>query len=242
MTSSRPSRRKPARAKFLLQKPNGDLSPRVQAVGPEHFGMLAMDCAKARSRYLLSNFYGRILLEPTTLEHQRGAFHEAIDRIRQAMREHALTDMIVAIERTGDYHRPPQIAFRDAGFETRLVHPFTSKQYRQPADPANKTDDTDLGGIFRAATQGFGLVDPVWPDLYRSIQLWRRHRRDLVTKSSLLRCQVREALHAAMPGFAECFSHLFEAPAALGRAHANRRQSDPLQRLLLCHGRAPVQG
>jgi len=44
--------------------------------------------------------------------------------------------------------------FRQAGFDTRLVHPFTTKQYRQPADPQNKTDDTDLAAIFRAATHG----------------------------------------------------------------------------------------
>lgn len=213
MVRSVASRRGRSRQKFLILKPNGDLSPRVQAVGPDHFAILAIDCAKARSRYLLADFYGRILLEPTTLPHHRGDFQAAVDRVRQAMREHGLADLVVAIERTGDYHRPPQLAFRAAGFETRLVHPFTSKQYRQPADPNNKTDDTDLGGIFRAAAQGFGLLEPVWPDLYRSIQLLRRHRRDLVDKSSLLRCQIREALHAAMPGYEKVFSHLFESSA-----------------------------
>jgi hypothetical protein len=45
--------------RFLLQKPNGQLTPRVQQVGPEHFGIVAIDCAKARSRYLLADFYGR---------------------------------------------------------------------------------------------------------------------------------------------------------------------------------------
>jgi Transposase len=215
MVSSRAPRRGQSRQNFLIQKPNGDLSPRVQAVGPDHFGILAVDCAKARSRYLLADFFGRILLEPATLPHARGGFQAAIDRVRQAVHQHALADLVVAIERTGDYHRPVQIAFRSAGFETRLVHPFTAKQYRQPADPGNKTDDTDLGGIFRAATQGFGLLEPVWPDLYRSIQLLRRHRRDLVDKTSLLRCQIREALHAAMPGYAEAFSHLFETPGPL---------------------------
>ena len=35
---------------FLLQKPNGVLTDRVQKVGPEHFGIVAIDCAKARSR------------------------------------------------------------------------------------------------------------------------------------------------------------------------------------------------
>ena len=208
----------PAKAKkgFVLQKPNGLLTPRVQAVGPEHFGILAIDCAKARSRYFLADFYGRVLLEPTTLPHQRGDLQAAVDRVRQAMRQHHLADLVVAIERTGQYHRPVQHAFRQAGFETRLVHPFTSKHYRQPADPGNKTDDTDLAAICRATTHGFGLLEPTWPDDYLTIQLLRRHRRDLVDKNAMLQCQIREVLHAAMPGYAECFCHLWDdSPAPL---------------------------
>jgi transposase len=203
------------RIAFQLLKPNGQLTPRVQAVGPEHFGVLAVDCAKARSRYLLADFYGRTLLEPTTLPHTRGDFQATIERLRQAMTLHHLRDLVVLIERTGQYHQPVQRAFRAAGFETRLVHPYTTKQYRQPADPGNKTDDTDLGAIFRAGTHGFGLLEPTWPDAYRTLQLLRRHRRDLVDKTALLRCQIREVLHAAMPGYAEAFGDLWEAPAAL---------------------------
>jgi transposase len=213
----RPRSARPAKARktFVLQKPNGQLTPRVQAVGPEHFGIVAIDCPKARSRYFLADFYGRTLLEPTTLNHSRGDFHAAIDRLRQACQQHDLRDLVVLIERTGEYHRPVQRAFRAADFDVRLVHPFTSKQYRQPADPDNKTDDTDLAAIFRAGTNGFGLLEPTWPDNYLSLQLLRRHRRDLVEKTSMLRCQIREVLHAAMPGYAECFCHLWESPAPM---------------------------
>lgn len=210
------ARRGKARKGFVLQKPNGQLVSRVQQVGPEHFGIVAIDCAKARSRYLLADFYGRPLLEPTTVAHDRGDLQAAIERIRQAIRQHDLRDVVVAIERTGDYHRPVQLAFRQAGFETRLVHPFTSKQYRQPADPGNKTDDTDLAAIWRATTHGFGLLEPTWPDDYLAIQFLRRHRRDLVDKNAMLQCQIREVLHAAMPGYAECFCHFWDdSPAPM---------------------------
>src|SRR5216684_1181609 len=218
----RPRTARPAKAKkaFVLQKPNGQLVPRVQLVGPEHFGIVAIDCAKARSRYFLADFYGRVLLEPATVTHSRGDFQAAVDRIRQAMQQHDLKDLVVAIERTGAYHRPVQHAFRQADFETRLVHPFTSKQYRQPADPGYKTDDTDLPAIWRATSHGFGLLEPTWPDNFVTIQLLRRHRRDLVDKKAMLQCQIREVLHAAMPGYAECFCHLWDdspAPLVLAR-------------------------
>jgi transposase len=212
--NARPSRSR--RKTFVLQKPTGQLVPRVQQVGPEHFGIVAIDCAKARSRYFLADFYGQTLLEPTTLPHSRGDFQAAIVRLRQAALQHDLKDVVIAIERTGEYHRPVQLAFRQAGYETRLVHPFTSKQYRQPADPGNKTDDTDLAAIFRATTQGFGLAEPAWPDDYLTIQLLRRHRRDLVDKNAILQCQIRELLHAAMPGYAECFCHFWDdSPAPM---------------------------
>jgi transposase len=239
MPRPRTARSAQAKRAFVLQKPNGQLVPRVQAVGPDHFGIVAIDCAKARSRWFLADFYGQTLLEPATVAHTRGDLQAAIERLRQAMRQHELGDLVVAIERTGDYHRPVQHAFRAAGFETRLVHPFTSKQYRQPADPGNKTDDTDLPAIFRATTHGFGLREPTWPDDYATIQLLRRHRRDLVDKKAMLQCQIREVLHAAMPGYAECFCHLWDdspAPLLFARhttsAEAIRRQGrDGLQRL-----------
>jgi transposase len=216
MPRPRTARSSRSRKSFDLQKPNGQLVPRVQVVGPEHFGIVAIDCAKARSRYFLADFYGRTLLEPTTLPHNRGDFQAAVDRLRQAAHQHDLKDLVVAIERTGEYHRPVQRAFRQAGFETRLVHPFTSKQYRQPADPGNKTDDTDLAAILRATTHGFGLQEPTWPDNYLALQLLRRHRRDLVDKNAIIQCQIRELLHAAMPGYAECFCHFWDdSPAPM---------------------------
>ncbi|HZY88338.1 MAG TPA: transposase, partial [Gemmataceae bacterium] len=220
--------RKGKKAGFL-QKPTGRFTHRVQAVGPEHFAVVSVDCAKARSRVMLTDFYGRVYLEPATVTHTRGAFAAAVARIRQALADHDLRDLIVAVERTGDYHLPVQRAFRLAGWEVRLVHPFATKQYRQPADPGNKTDDTDLSAIFRVAVNGFGLLETPWPDAYQRLQILRRHRRDLVRKTTVLQCQIREVLHAAMPGYAELFGHRWEHAAALplarrtGSAEAVRR-------------------
>src|SRR6266581_3472433 len=84
----------------FVQKPDGVFTDRVRAVGPEHFGIVSVDCAKARSRYMLADYYGTIHLQPTTLPHSRGDFEAAIARIRQALAEHELRDHLVAIERT----------------------------------------------------------------------------------------------------------------------------------------------
>jgi len=55
----------------VLHSPRGVIHPRVQTVGPEHFGIVAVDCAKARSKWMLSNFYGKVLVDPTLVEHNR---------------------------------------------------------------------------------------------------------------------------------------------------------------------------
>jgi|SRR5262245_3107009 len=201
--------------RYLIHKPHGQLSQRVQAAGPEHFGVLCFDCAKARSKFMLANFYGTVLLAPQTVAHTRGHLQAALDQVRQTLRQHDLRDLVVAIERTGEYHRPVQRACKQSSFDTRLVHPLTSKQFRQPADPANKTDDTDLAAIFRATVNGFGLSEPELPEDYQRLQLLIRQRRDLVHKTSALRCQIRELLHALMPGYAECFSDLWRSALAL---------------------------
>src|SRR6516164_5006572 len=177
-----------------IGKPRGILSPRVQAVGPEHFGIVAVDCAKARSKWMLSDYYGRILVPPTIVEHHRAAFDETLVMLRQAIADHEIKDLVVAVERTGRYHLPVLRVFTGAGYDSRVVHPSISCYFREADSYDNKTDDTDLEGIFRAAISGFGLQDQPWNATYSALQFWSRRRRDLVGKTTLLRCQILEYL------------------------------------------------
>jgi transposase len=187
------------------------LHPRVQQVGPEHFGIVCFDCAKARSKFFLADFYGRVLLPPTTVAHNRPDLDAAAAQIRQAFAEHQLHDGLVTIERTGRYHRVVQRTFAAAGFETRILHPFVTKQYRQPVDPGNKTDDTDLAAMHRATVTGCALLEASRDEAWTTLQLVIRHRRDLVGKGAALNCQIREHLEAALPGFAACFDKLWDS-------------------------------
>jgi transposase len=90
---------------------------------------------------------GHILIPPTVVAHNRQGFDAAIAEICQGIERYSLDNVIVAIQRTGIYHLPVKRAFASNGFETRIVHPLTTRQYRLPADPGNKTDDTDLKAI-----------------------------------------------------------------------------------------------
>jgi transposase len=199
----------------VIHKPRGVVHPRVQAVGPDHFAFLCVDCAKARSKMMLADFYGRVLVEPTIVEHDQPGFEAALQRVSDAVKQHAIKDLIAIIERTGRYHGPIQRAFNRAGIEVRILHPYTTKQFRQPADPGNKTDDTDLSAIHRAGVNGFGLLEHEPDPIFVRLQLLARHRRRLVQKNAALRQQMLEHLYSYMPGYSRCFMDIFDSEILL---------------------------
>ena len=210
---------KPRRFK-TLQKPNGVISPRVQKVGGEHFAIVCVDPAKHRSAWMMADYFGNVLIEPQVLQHVGAGFKLAVEQIHQVQQKHDIQDLIVVVERTGNYYLPAKRAFAGAGFETRIVNPFATKQYRMPANPGNKTDETDLYAQHRAAVAGFGLCELELESPYRELQLRARHRRNLVQQAAALACQIREHLHLGMPGYANLFDRLFESPAPLPIAAA----------------------
>jgi hypothetical protein len=128
---------------LLLPKATGKLDLRVREVGPERFGIVSVDCAKERSVWMLRDFYGRVLVEPSTVEHTGPGLRAMTAALRGAVQKHELGHVVVAIERTGNYHRPVQRACRSAGFETRIVHPFASQHFREIDHPDDKTDEHD---------------------------------------------------------------------------------------------------
>lgn len=201
----------------FIGKPTGQIQERVQAVGPERFGILTVDCAKRRSKWMLCDFYSKVLVEPTTVEHTAGGLRAMIDGAEAACQRHGLTDKIVAIEMTGIYHKPVQRAFRKAGWDTRIVHPFASQHYRRALHPDEKTDDHDLEAIFHAASKGYGLTSLPVGEVYQSLQSVARHRQNLVKQQSRLKVQIRRLLHQTMPGFADLFDEdkLFQKSIAL---------------------------
>ena len=220
MATKRNSRKSRTNGPARLGKPNGIIQTRVESVGPQRFGIVAIDCAKARSKWMLCDFYAKVLVPPTEVEHARTQMQLATVQFKEACQRHDIRDAIVAVEMTGTYHRPIQRAFRKAGVETRLVHPFASKHYRLPAHGDNKTDDHDLEAIFRAAVNGFGLLEPAWDETYQQLQLLARHRRDLVQKRAKLQCQIRQYLERCLPGYAALFrgDDLWTRPVAIAVA------------------------
>ena len=82
MARAAKSKKRSSPAPQTIHKARGVISPRVQRGGPEHFGIVCVDCAKARSKWMLTDFYGRILVPPTEVEHTQACFASMIERLR----------------------------------------------------------------------------------------------------------------------------------------------------------------
>jgi len=128
-----------------------------------------------------------------------------------------LLDVIVAVERTGRYHHLVRQAFAAAGSKSALCIPSRPNVIASQRS-GNKTDDTDLAAIQRAAVTA-SLARKTRRAGWRELQLLIRHRRDLVFKSSAVATQIREHLEAALPGYAACFDKLWESATAWTLVH-----------------------
>lgn len=197
--------KKSGSAKRYIGRPSGKIQERVTRVGADRFAIVSVDCAKQRSKWMICNFLGKVIVEPSIVEHTKGCLAVMIEMVREAFRKEGMIDSIIAIEMTGVYHKPVQRAFRKVGFDTRLVHPFASSHYRDALHPGNKTDDRDLEGIFHASAQGFGLALIENETVYESLKATSRQRNNLVKQRSRLMVQIRRLLHETMPGFADVF-------------------------------------
>ena len=152
-STSRSKKRRSARVS-LIHKPHGMHSPQGSSGRARAFrhrkrrlcqGSLQMDAGRLLRQGPCTPHHGRA--------HTKGPQGDGAIRYAKPSRSSASGDLTVAIERTGRYHLPVKRAFVQAQFDTRLVHPLTSKQFRQPANPGNKTDDTDLSAIHRCDSQ-----------------------------------------------------------------------------------------
>ena len=93
-TTTRSKRRRARRGN--VHKANGVLHPRVQKAKPERFGIVCVDVGKAKSDWILCDFYGKILVQPTEVFHNRCGFGLAIAQLREAISGNSIRDHVVA--------------------------------------------------------------------------------------------------------------------------------------------------
>jgi transposase len=180
--------------------------------------VLVVDSSKKNAEVWLTDFYGEPLWdESRTFPITRGHLNELVNLVKGNCREYGLKDLVVGIEQTGRYHRPVKRELERI-WDVKTIHPFVTKQLRQPASPGVKTDGADLEAMTRAIISGYGDNQQTLPLLYAEWQLVNRAMEDDVDRRRRLKQQCQERLNAFMPGYAALFKDLWKVPAALAIA------------------------
>ena len=212
---SKNNRKRRGRGTKCRKKIDDSLRQRVRKIGGEKFGVLVVDSSKKNAEVWLTDFYGEPLWdESRTIPITRGHLNELVNVVRGSCRECGLKDLVVGIEQTGRYHRPVKRELERL-WDVKTIHPFVTKQLRQPASPGVKTDGVDLEAMTRAIIGGYGDDQQALPPLYAKWQLVNRAREDDVDRRRRLKQQCQERLNAFMPGYAALFKDLWEVRAAL---------------------------
>ena len=94
----KPNAKSNPRKRQNLQKPSGVIGPRVKKVGGAGFAIVCVDPAKNRSEWMMADYYGNLLIQRQTLEHQAAFFKLAVAQIRQAQQQHNIQDLIVVVQ------------------------------------------------------------------------------------------------------------------------------------------------
>ena len=136
-----------------------------KAWGPGTSASSAVDSSKARFQVLLANFCGTVLMEPMEVDSTGPALDGLVEHVRRQLERHGLKELVAAIGRTGRLHHPIRNVVR-RHWTVTMIHPFATKQLRQPADPGNKTDATDLRAIVRATVVGYGTEEQELPEAW----------------------------------------------------------------------------
>jgi hypothetical protein len=72
-------------------------------VGRGAFHHRLLDPAKHRSAWMMDDYFGNVLIEPQVLQHLGAGFNLAVEQIHQVQQKHDIQDLIVVVERTGNY-------------------------------------------------------------------------------------------------------------------------------------------
>ncbi len=198
--------------------PDDSLRQRVSKIGGEKFGVLVVDSSKKNAEVWLTDFFGNpVWDESHTYSITKGQMSEMVKDVDRSCRENRFKALVVGIEMTGRYHRPIKREL-EKHWEVKIIHPFVTKQLRQPASSGIKTDGVDLEAMTRAMISGYGNTPHPTPLHYVEWQLMNRAREDSVDRRSRLKGQCREHLHACMPGYAELFTDIWRTPMILSVA------------------------
>ena len=163
--------------------------------------ILSFDIAKGKSVYCLIDKNKNILIDATTIEHNKQEFDLLLNNIKK------YKDLTVVMESTSVYHLPVENYFRSKNIKTVVINPKLVKQFK---DTLNKSK-TDKLDCFKIARCYLGTIDSFYRknDEYFIYNPIARQYWSLIEGQTRLKNRYRQLIDIIFPVYALIFNDLY---------------------------------
>lgn len=163
--------------------------------------ILSFDIAKGKSVYCLVDKNKNILIDATTIEHNKQEFDLLLNNIKK------YKDLTVVMESTSVYHLPVENYFRSKNIKTVVINPKLVKQFK---DTLNKSK-TDKLDCFKIARCYLGTIDSFYRknDEYFIYNPIARQYWSLIEGQTRLKNRYRQLIDIIFPEYALIFNDLY---------------------------------
>src|SRR5574344_1341249 len=164
--------------------------------------ILSFDIAKRKSVYCFIDETKNIIIEPTSINHNKKEFDVLFDNIK------SYRPLTVVMESTSVYHLPVENYFRSKGIETIVMNPKLVKQYK---DTLNKSK-TDKLDCFKIARCYLGTIDTLYQknDEYLLYEPLTRQYWSLIEGQTRLKNRYKQLIEVVFPEFSLIFNDLYD--------------------------------
>jgi transposase len=163
--------------------------------------VLSFDIAKGKSVYCLVDSNKNVIIESTTINHNKNEFDNLLLIIKKYI------SITVVMESTSIYHLPVENYFRSKGFETIVMNPKLVKQFK---DTLNKSK-TDKLDCFKIARCYLGTIDTLYQknDEYFIYNPLARQYWSLIEGQTRLKNRYKQLIEIVFPEFNLLFDDLY---------------------------------
>lgn len=194
---------------------NKTFQTKVEKVGVEQVGLLAVDPHKRQFEAVLTNGIGKQLMEQEKVTKTSVGIQEYMKKVDAACLRYGIKEVLAGIERTSRFHMPIRRAFKKRNWTVQTIQPYATKKLRQAIDSGSKTDETDLDAILRAMMVGYGIAERELPERWEEWRALNRVREDNVKRLADLKNQIQDRLEALLPGYTGMVQNIWRAPVYL---------------------------
>ena len=103
--------------------------------------ILSFDIAKGKSVYCFIDENKNIIIEPTSINHNKNEFDDLLNTIKKYKK------LTVVMESTSVYHLPVENYFRSKGIETIVMNPKLVKQYKDTLNIMGTLSGRDIDKV-----------------------------------------------------------------------------------------------